>query len=75
MKSYVQVGFTAQRTLKGDFLPPVPVYIEVDYLRKSGLAECEEKPLTDISGLIFKRYKEKKIKEQIENEKNVQGRV
>jgi len=72
MKSYVQVGFTAQRTLKGDFLQPVPAYIEVDFLRTSGLAECEEKPLDNISGLIFKRYKEKKIKEQI-NEKSLQG--
>ena len=70
MKNLVQVGFTAQRTLNGDFLPETPVYIEGTHLKQSGLAEIEEKPLHDISGLIFQRYKEKKLKEQIENGQN-----
>ena len=65
----VQVGFTAQRTIAGDFLSAVPIYILEDELEKSGLSKNEEKSLSDISGLAFQRYKEKKIKEsfKIEN--------
>ena len=65
MKNYVQVGFTAQRTITGEFLPPIPVFVVADELKSSGLAECEEKPLHEISGLLFEKYKEKLKKEQI----------
>ena len=77
LKNFVQVGFTAQRKINGDFLPAMPVYILADFLENSGLAITEEKALCDISGLAFKRYKEKKVKEtfnyETTNNNNVQG--
>ena len=63
----VQVGFTAQRTIDGEFLPAIPVYVYQEHIEASGLARAEEKVLHDISGLVFKKYKEKKLREEFEN--------
>lgn len=59
---FIQVGLTALRDPRGNFLPGVPLYIKIDPTevdQQTGLAECEKELLTDISGLFagrFQRY-------------------
>lgn len=54
-KHYIQVGVTSLRSPNGDFLPSVPLYIEVsDSTDKIILTE--EQHLKDVSGIFVEKY-------------------
>ncbi len=69
---YIQVGVTALRSPKGDFLPSVPIYIKADQLKNSGLTQAEENVLHDISGFFAEKHQE--IKAQKKDKQKQEGK-
>jgi hypothetical protein len=56
-ETYIQIGVTALRSPKGDFLPSVPVYIKsAEAVKASGLTESEENALHDIGALFALKH-------------------
>jgi len=54
---FIQVGFTAQRTVTGEFLPPVPLYIKTTApTGKSGLNVAEEQLMHDLGRLFSDKH-------------------
>jgi len=70
-KHLVQVGVTAMRTPDRKYLPSIPMYVYVEHLDKNGLTQFDNQACANVSGFFADKRKEKKLKEQIENEKNV----
>jgi hypothetical protein len=47
------------------------MYVYVEHLDKNGLTQFDNQACANVSGFFADKRKEKKLKEQIENEKNV----
>ena len=73
---FQKVAYIGLRKDDGTMLLNVPLYVKVDDLAKSGMAETQEKVISRISEIMIKRYekqlseyfaslKEKSNKEQI----------
>ena len=60
MKKFVQIGVTATRTPTGDFLPSIPLYIEVEHLCRSGLTPAQENAVRDIAGFFIEKLADEK---------------
>ena len=54
-KTFVQIGVTALRTPAGAFLPSVPLYIEMENLRESGLNPTSENAIRNIAGFFVEK--------------------
>jgi len=59
---YIQVGVTAMREPNGEYLPSIPMYIEVN--NATNLTHFEDEALTNISGFFTKKLKEREIKRE-----------
>lgn len=64
-KIYIQVGVTALRTPSGGHYPAVPLYVEADRLKESGLSPAEENMLRGFAGFAIEEYG-KRLREERE---------